>query len=187
MPSAGRNKERLSRYLSHILRHNASSFGLTLDPNGFVPLDRLVSAIRQQRKWSWVTLNDIVDVERTSDKKRFEIIGGHIRALYGHTIPSRISHEEVAPPEILYHGTSRRNAQAILRAGILPMRRQYVHLSTTAEEAEGIGLRRDEKPVVLRVLALEAYKNGVRFFRSGPLFLSERIPPKFIELEDTHK
>ena len=174
----------MSRYLSYLLRHDPSSLGLSLDPDGFIPVDRLVSSIRLQRKWKWVTMNDVLDAVRRSDKKRFDIVEGRIRAIYGHTIPSRVRYEEVIPPEILYHGTSRKNVESILKGGILPMRRQYVHFSTTAEEAESVGRRRDEKPAILRVCALDAYKSGVKFFQAGSLFLSGPIPPKFIEVED---
>jgi len=43
-----------------------------------------------------------------SDKKRYEISNGKIRALYGHSIPQRIIKEQKCPPEVLYHGTARR-------------------------------------------------------------------------------
>lgn len=180
-------KERLSRYLSYLLRHNPSSLELTLDSDGFARLDDLVSALQTQVQWGWVTRNEILSVLRYGEKKRFEILGDKIRALYGHTLQRKLQHEPVVPPETLYHGTSRKSVQSILSGGILPMRRQYVHLSSSVAEARTVGLRRDEKPVVLRVLAGEAHKSGVKFFRAESLFLSEPMPPKFIELESLER
>jgi putative RNA 2'-phosphotransferase len=176
-------KERLSRYLSYILRHNPSSLRLTLDRGGFVKVDRLISAIQTRKEWGWVTRNDILSVEKHGDKRRFEILGSKIRALYGHTLRRKLQYESVVPPKILYHGTSGKSVPSILDSGIMPMRRQYVHLSTSVAEAHTVSLRRDARPVIFRVLALEAYRSGVRFFRAGSLFLCEPIPPKFIELE----
>ena len=156
-----------------------------MDEDGFVQLDRLVSAIQTIEEWSWVAVDDILNVQRHSDKKRFEIAEGKIRAIYGHTISKKIHYEPVVPPVILYHGTSRKSLQSIVRHGILPMRRQYVHLSISVEEAEAVGKRRDQNPIILRVFAVEAHKSGVRFFQAGSLFLSEPIPPSFIEFERT--
>ena len=184
MPLLETNSERLSKYLSYLLRHNPASVGLTLDPDGFVSLGLLVSAIRNKREWSLVTRSDVEKIQRAGDKRRFEIVGDEIRALYGHTLAYIVRHDVIRPPKVLFHGTARKNVQSILKKGILPMKRQYVHLSSSAEEAKSVGLRRDEKPVVLRVFAFEAYKNGVRFFRAGSVILSESIPPRFLKLED---
>jgi putative RNA 2'-phosphotransferase len=129
-----------------------------------------------------VTLDNIAEIQRSSQKRRFEIVKGRIRALYGHTLASRIQYDSVVPPQTLFHGTSRKNLESILKRGIMPMHRQYVHLSTSAEDAKSIGLRKDEEPVIIKVLALQAHKNGVRFFKAGEVFLSNPIPPKFLEL-----
>jgi putative RNA 2'-phosphotransferase len=175
------DREKLSKYLSYLLRHNPGSVGLTLNADGFVSLEHLLSSIRRRKGWDWVTLEDVTEIQRSSQKKRYEIVEGRMRALYGHTLRSRIRYDSVVPPEVLYHGTSRKNLEFILRRGIMPMDRQYVHLSTSAEEAKSVGLRRDEKPVVIRVLALQAHKNGIKFFKAGAVFLSEPVPPRFLE------
>lgn len=177
------NRERLSKYLSYLLRHNPASLGLTLDADGFVSIHRLVSAINGQREWSGVTMRDLEEIQQTSDKRRFEIVGERIRALYGHTLPARVRHDAVVPPQVLFHGTARMNIQPILKRGLLQMRRQYVHLSATRDEAMSVGRRRDQSPVVIRVYALKAHRYGIRFFKAGAVFLSESIPAKFLELE----
>lgn len=178
-----KKREQLSRYLSYLLRHNPAQLGLTLDADGFVSLERLIAGIRQEKRWAWITLQDIAEIQEKSGKNRFEIVGDRIRALYGHTLPSKVHHDEVAPPEILYHGTPRKNLQSILKKGISPMHRQYVHLSSTPEEAVNVGERRDERPVIIRVRALDAYNSGVKFYRAGLVFLSNPIPPKYLESE----
>lgn len=183
MPLLDAKRERFSKYLSYLLRHDPASVGLTLDADGFVSLGLLLSAIRRKNEWSWITRTDLEEIQRGGDKRRFEIVGDEIRALYGHTLKPKVRHDVIVPPKVLFHGTARKNVQPILEKGILPMKRQYVHLSSSAEEAKNVGLRRDEQPVVLRVFAFEAYKNGVKFFQAGPVILSESIPPRFLELE----
>jgi putative RNA 2'-phosphotransferase len=175
--------ERLSKYLSYLLRHNPQLIGLKMDEYGFVSLNELLLTLRRDRTWSWVTGLDIEELHRSSDKRRFEIVGGRIRALCGHTLPSKVPHEEVVPPQILFHGTARKNLQSILKDGLSPMRRQYVHLSTSKQEAENVGRRRDECPAIVRVRALDAYNGGVKFYRAGQVFLSNSIPPAYLVAE----
>ena len=78
---------------------------------------------------------DILHVMEISDKKRLEIVDDKIRALYGHSIPMHIKKQEAEPPAILYHGTTKRFLSEIKEKGLLPMIRQYVHLSVDTETA----------------------------------------------------
>jgi putative RNA 2'-phosphotransferase len=88
----------------------------------------------------------------------------------------------VEPPPELYYGTARDLAQSILRHGLKPRDRQYVHLSPLLGEAIAVGKRRDPVPAIVVVDACAAHAEGVRFFASGPLFLVENVPPKFLSL-----
>lgn len=72
--------------------------------------------------------NDLVIMIQKSEKKRYKIFNGKIKAYYGHSIPMKIAKEEKVPPGILYHGTARRFLNSILENGLLPKGRQYVHL-----------------------------------------------------------
>lgn len=99
-------KTRVSKYTSYLLRHNPQN--LKMDLEGFVDIDELLAKLRL-----------LIPVDKTlvihtigmSDKKRFEIRGNKIRALYGHTIPVRIEHEEDKTVRIFYHGTTESAAQ----------------------------------------------------------------------------
>jgi putative RNA 2'-phosphotransferase len=171
----------LSKLLSLILRHQPASFGLTLDEQGFVSLADLLAAVRRQRGWGGVTVEQIQDVVTTSDKQRFEIEGERIRARYGHSVPERRTYPEVEPLEILYHGTSPRSLPAIRSDGLRAMRRQYVHLSTEPEQARVVGRRHSPDPVVLIVRAREAWNAGVKFHcPEERLYLAEAVPAEFV-------
>jgi putative RNA 2'-phosphotransferase len=170
--------------MSVALRHDPATFDLDLDENGWTTLQALVTAIAARPQWNWVQPQHIRQVVETSDKQRFEINGDLIRARYGHSRAARPSYQPVTPPEILYHGTPRRNLAAIRRYGLKPMSRQYVHLSATPEMALQVGRRRDDQPLLLMIRAAAAHAAGLIFGTpSGGqdnVYLAEAVPPEFI-------
>lgn len=172
----------LSRTIAFALRHRPEQFGLQPDQCGWVPLPALLAALRQRRpEWAELCEEDIRNMMAASTKQRFELAGGRIRALYGHSIPGQVYTIPLEPPERLYHGTSPRALAGIRKSGLLPMGRQYVHLSVEVGRAVEVGKRRAESPVVITVLARQAHKAGVRFYRADDAhWLSEPIPPQFL-------
>ena len=117
-----------------------------------------------------------------SNKKRLEIIGERIRAMYGHSFPMQIKYEEETPPVMLYHGTAKRFLDFIKKEGLKPMSRQYVHLSEDTETAKMVGKRRDSDPVILYINTVEAIKAGVKFYRANDkVWLCKELPPQFIK------
>ena len=79
------------------------------------------------------------------------------------------------PPERLYMGTTRSEAQRFAREGISPGDRYYVHLSLTREAAESHSHQRDT-PCVVEILAAKAHDEGCRFFARGAVVLNRRDP-----------
>lgn len=176
------NLIRLSKSISHALRHKPEDYGLQLDPEGWVPVEMLLDALRKRRSaWWQASVTDIERIIAESEKQRFELKGDRIRAFYGHSTSEKIEKQPVVPPEILYHGTTRQAAEAIRREGLQSMRRQYVHLSTDERTARVVALRRTNQPVILRVAALEAHQQGVHFYAGNEdIWLADPIPPAFI-------
>ncbi len=176
---------KLSRVISHALRHEPGQYGLTLDADGWVQLGDLIAALgRLDASWRGLVRADFEAMIAASAKKRHEIVGDSIRAIYGHSVPGRLDHEAVAPPEILYHGTSPEAALMILREGLKPMSRQYVHLSPTRDVALEVGRRKARQPSMLIVAASDAFANGIRFYRGNELiWLADAIPPRYIRQE----
>ncbi len=125
--------------------------------------------------------DDLGRMIRSSKKRRYEMAGGRIRALYGHSVPERIVREEAFPPELLFHGTSPAAWRSIRNEGLRPMRRQYVHLSSDPNTAEQVGRRRSTEPVVLRVRAGDAGRAGVTFWRGNEaVWLTRNVPARYI-------
>lgn len=167
----------LSKLMSKILRHSPGEFGVVLDPeDGSCPVASLMEAIQAQPKWSGITQDDIEQVVRNSEKQRFAIDGGRIRARYGHS-HDRVQYTAGEPPAILYHGTNKKALASILMEGLNSMNRQYVHLSEGTHFATLAGSRRGEL-VILQIDTLKAKQAGVVFYFAGnEVWLADRVPP----------
>lgn len=67
--------------------------------------------------------------------------------------------EEKRAPELLYHGTAERFKDSVIKEGLKPMSRLYVHLSKDAGTAARVG-KRHGSPSVLTVRPAMADKTG---------------------------
>lgn len=180
------NYLKLSKEISYALRHSPSEYGLELDDNGWVNLEELLIALKKKEEFKFLEAEDLVKMIETSDKKRHEIVNNKIRALYGHSISTKIQKDAIEPPQYLYHGTARRFIQSIKENGLLPQDRQYVHLSIDIETAIQVGKRRDKKPVILTVKAKLAWENGVGFYKGNDkVWLSDAIKSEYIEFPES--
>jgi len=178
------NYTELSKEISYILRHNPQEYGLTLDKDGWLELEALVSALKAQEQYNHLKAEDIENMAISANKKRHEIHNGRIRAFYGHTLKEKIEKEPVQPPEILFHGTSRKSAENIVKEGLLSQDRQYVHLSQDRETANRVGKRKDKEPVIFAIDAKHAWLAGICFYMGNEnIWLSDPIPPEFLREE----
>ncbi len=163
--------------MSYLLRHNPGN--LKMDEQGFVDLDELLKKLEERFQ---IDENLVLEIIEKSERKRFEIIGNKIRALYGHTIPIKLELVEDQVVKVLYHGTTPGGASKILRVGLKPMKRRWVHLSPTIEIAREVGLRRTGNPVILEIDAEAARKNGVKFFKvTDKVYLCNKLAPEYIK------
>jgi putative RNA 2'-phosphotransferase len=173
----------LSRTISHALRHEPWLYELELDDEGWVNVSALIAALREQdAEWAHVDRSDIEQMIATSEKRRHEIVGDRIRALYGHSVPGKLHPTRARPPELLFHGTAPGTVELILQQGLKPMGRQYVHLSTDERTAIEVGLRKSPKPALLRIRALEAHDANVVFYAGNDkVWLADVVPPEYMD------
>jgi putative RNA 2'-phosphotransferase len=174
------NDVTISKFLSLVLRHQPETIGLTLDTNGWTDLDELVECARAHGKH--LTTGDILRVTANNDKRRFTLSedSRRIRAAQGHSVQVELDLAPLAPPEILFHGTATRFAEAILREGLKPQSRQHVHLSLDEETAVKVG-QRHGKPYIFRVEAGRMHAEGFVFFRAeNGVWLTSTVPPGFL-------
>ena len=171
---------KVSKFLSGLLRHYPEKFGIKVDKNGFADLKKILNILNERYGIDELSLKALVHLDK---KGRFEIIGDKIRAKYGHTIPvnHRWSESGEIPP-LLYHGTSPKNLESILRHGLLPMKRREVHLSETVEDAIEVGKRYSEKPLILMINAKDMIKGGYEIRKKGRVYTTDFVPPKYISI-----
>jgi putative RNA 2'-phosphotransferase len=172
---------RLSRRLSLVLRHRPETAGLTLDPNGWVPVADLLTALKISRA-------DLDVVVAGNDKARFAIAAGpdgveRIRANQGHSRRVQVDLDlpPAQPPAVLFHGTPRANLGPILAEGLRPRSRQHVHLSPDVATALVVGRRRSADVVVLEIEAGALAEGGHVFHRSdNGVWLTDAVPAAFL-------
>lgn len=179
--------ERLSRAVSHALRHRPESYGIELDVEGWVSIQDLLEGIHKlDPSFMDVKEDDLKRMIHASSKVRHEIEGGRIRALYGHSLDGHITKVEAEPPEHLFHGTSPEAWLEIKTVGLLPMSRQYVHLSVDVATAWQVGRRKSPRPVVLTARAKDSFKSGESFWIGNQtVWLAKHVRPEFLAVVAT--
>jgi len=173
----------LSKVVSHALRHQPSLYNLELDEEGWVSVSLLVESLKKlDVKYSSLSSKDIEAMITTSKKKRHEIVENKIRASYGHSLKRKILKEVSKPPKYLYHATKFNILNRIFEKGLIPMQRQYVHLSEKESDAINVALRKTKRPILLKIKSKEAYEEGVNFYsENNGLWLADKIKAKYLE------
>lgn len=176
--------DELSKALSHALRHEPWLYELELDDEGWASFDAVLAAVREQRdEWRDLSRMDVERMIESSAKRRHEISGGRIRALYGHSVPGKLRREPATPPAILFHGTSPDAASLIACDGLRPMSRQYVHLSVDVATAREVGRRKSRVPVLFEIDADAARESGVAFYTGNDkVWLADVVPARFLRV-----
>ena len=125
---------------------------------------------------------DIYTIVQHDKKQRYKIDHQRIRANQGHSTDVQVELAMIQPPQQLYHGSATRFQEAILTKGLLPMGRDYVHLSATKEVAYQVG-KRHGKPVVFLVDAQQMWKDGISFYLSeNGVWLCRKVPVAYLHL-----
>jgi putative RNA 2'-phosphotransferase len=173
----------LSKFLSYVLRHHPESIGLDVDDNGWAQISELTK--KAQDEGRHFDRDAIQQIIQKSSKQRFILSGDgkYIRAGYGHSIDVDLQLKPKVPPQKLYHGTSRNTVASIFREGLKARSRNFVHLSTTVNEAHKVGIRHGE-PVILLVFSGRMSREGHDFYQSESeegVWLTSYVPPEYIE------
>ncbi|MBN8786312.1 MAG: RNA 2'-phosphotransferase [Terrimonas sp.] len=172
----------ISKFMSLVLRHQPEKIGLQLDENGWTTTEELISKLNAHGITTDFSVIELVVA--TNDKKRFSFNESKtkIRANQGHSIDIELNLAPVTPPDILYHGTTSRFLESILKTGLQKQNRQHVHLSADETTAKAVGSRHG-KPVILTVKAEEMVNDGRIFFLSeNTVWLTDEVPVQYIIL-----
>ena len=175
---------RISKFLSLVLRHDPARVGITLDANGWTPVESLIAACAAHGvAFTRAQLDEVV---ATSDKQRFALSpdGARIRANQGHSVEVDLALAPAVPPDVLYHGTVARVLDGIRMHGLIKGARHHVHLSADTTTASKVGERRG-KALLIAVRAGAMAAAGHTFYRSANgVWLVDHVPVEFLELPD---
>ena len=178
------NLEKASVYLAFLLRHCREP--VWVDRNGgWAEVDTILTVLGG--RFPGIDRKALEQIVATDKKGRysFDDSATRIRANQGHSIPGVVV--EMAspePPEVLFHGTSDRFLANILREGLSPMSRQFVHLSADLSTAIAVGRRHGGRTVVLRVSAGKLKDAGYALLLSANgVWQTKAVPPEFLAVE----
>jgi len=178
------NTTQISKLISLVLRHHPERLGLALDAHGWADTSALIDAINAIQPFDMEQLEAIVRAD-LKQRYAFSPDKARIRANQGHSIPVDLELKPRTPPAILWHGTGERFVSAILREGLKPMGRQYVHLSADPDTAVKVG-RRHGRPVLFTVDAVRMAGDGLLFYRSeNGVWLTDAVPPQYLKKRST--
>ncbi|MEB9469504.1 RNA 2'-phosphotransferase [Bacillus cereus] len=173
--------DKLSVFISLILRHKPDVINIELDEFGYANVEELIDGVNKSgRHIDFDILQQIVQQDK-KDRYSFNEDKTLIRANQGHSINVTVSLTEVIPPQYLYHGTATRFVESIMMHGINKMSRLHVHLSDNKETALQVG-KRHGIPVFLTIDALKMHRDGYKFYLSkNNVFLTEFVPSNYIK------
>jgi putative RNA 2'-phosphotransferase len=170
-----RTRVSLSKKMTFLLRHKE---GFT-DSEGWARIEDLVRELR--KFYPWVTKEHVLYVASRDEKGRYEVKGDLIRARYGHTVKYVRPTLEEVEEEVLFHGTSCEAARKILKEGIKPMRRNFVHLTTSLEEALENARRKGKCTKILVVDGKCLKEKGIKLYKGGKhVRVCEYVPPECV-------
>lgn len=161
-----------SKRLAYLLRHSNLP-----DCNGWVEASVVIGDLG-------VSLQDLQQIVASDSKGRFEFSEDKslVRALYGHSINVDLGLEPTIPPLVLYHGTAEKYIDSIMKEGLRPRKRNFVHLSETIDMAKQIGTRHGA-PFVLYIDVEAMIRAGYKFYKAqNGIWLTEDISPKFLKV-----
>lgn len=174
--------DNLGRIIAGLLRHFPDKLNLRMDGRGWVDIKELLDALHISRSgFHWLREEHLIAMVETDPKGRYQIDGGMIRATYGHTIDVNLDDLPLADVDELYYPVTEEELELILEGGLHPIDRKKVHLSGSIEKAMEAGKIRTENPVILKIDAKDARKDGVKIYKAGKeVYIADSISKKYI-------
>ncbi|MGD8389671.1 MAG: hypothetical protein PVG49_21165 [Desulfobacteraceae bacterium] len=171
--------EELARFLIYMLGHRPDEFGLVPDSDGFVPVKRLLQAIREEPGWRHVGEGLLREVLPSEHRGLFDAEENRIRAV------ERRFHLDLdapvqPPPGLLYTPVRKRAHFHALEKGLGPHPHGFHVLTPDPDMAQRIGHRSDPSPVLLEVRIPERGDGALPLYPFGDLFLAAEVPAKDI-------
>ena len=178
----------LSRWLLKLLRHNPEAAGVNMDRNGWVALEDIAGSMPTHLLgFTRLPTEYLVELLEHILWQRVQLIGGNIRATYGHTTHLLDPTEERIPDAPLFHGATWELWPLIKHVGLTPAGRRFVQLTEDFDYANRIAEGRSANPLVLQVTTRAALDAGAKFFNFGiHVWQCTPIPSHCLQAWSTH-
>lgn len=177
-------EQKMSKFLTLLLRHNPSALHLSMTSEGWVDVQELINKMSIQHPFSIELLERIL----AKDVRGFFTLsedGSKIRATDGHSLDVKVELEPVSPPKFLYKYVPAESLNNIAKSGLIPApNSSYVRLYTDKNMAKK-GYTGQRKSTVLKVSSLDMYTDGLHLYRtSSDIYLTEAVPTEYMEVLD---
>ena len=171
-------EDRLGRFVSGALRHFPEKLGLSMYEDGWVSINALTTAAARKNKWT--KKYHIYALVESDEKGRYEISGGKIRAIYGHSVGVVLDYP-LYEGEFAYYGVSPEEVDILLDEGLVPVKQKYLHLSTTLEKAIEVATIHTENPSIFKIDVAAAVDDGLNVMvANDDILLVDEIPADYI-------
>jgi putative RNA 2'-phosphotransferase len=169
----------LAGILSYALGHRPDEFGLVPDSDGFVPVKRLLQALREEPEWSHVREGLLREVLVSEKRELFECRGPLIRAR-ARRFSLDLENPSSPPSGLVFSPIRRRAHPHVLEHGLEPRPDGPHILTADRDTAARIGRRTDPAPVILEIHVPSHGDGAVPLYAFGDLFLAPEIPSEDI-------
>lgn len=172
------NEKELSRVLLEALRHDPALLGITLDANGWAGIPNVARGVEQQ--FGEMHIEELkASITALLRSERIEISEHGIRATYGGSLT-----RENQPPNIpscrLFHGTQVSIYRKVERRGLLPKKREQVHLTSSIDYAQAIADKWQDG-LVLEIDVKKALAGGIAFTQANShVWFAGHIPAEYL-------
>lgn len=188
LPDEDELNEIMSRAVLGMLRHGDQSKVVRHDCFGMFAVSDFVTVV-QQRFQSIAQEVFAECLKRVTDSliamEKIEYHGNKVRALYGHSLRRVIVGEMKWPKTELFHATHKRHLDSILKNGLRPQGRTWVHLTSNERYATTILRNYDYEgsSVLLRVVPDLLEDFDITFRKpNSHVWLVNRVPPVGIKI-----
>jgi putative RNA 2'-phosphotransferase len=170
--------KQLAKTIIYICYVAPGEHGLFWNPDGTMPWKELYWVLQEDPELRFVREPHIKELLWLGMELPFTLDGKRLRLREKFELPV---HPVVEPPERLFGGISHRSYKYTMEHGLTPAGRPFLPLAAQPELAELMAARRDPKPILCQVRALDAHLAGISFHAAGTsLYLVDGIPNTYL-------
>jgi len=169
----------LAKILDYIARRCPGEHGLFWDTDGGMPWKEFYWALQEDLSLRFVRESTIRELALLGIDLPFALDGKLLRlrpevARISYPVASKV-------PDRLYFGLRPKNLVHAQINGLHSSSRRFIAICADRELALRIARRREQAPILIEILAREAFGKGLSFLVAGPhLYLIESVPVEFI-------